>query len=119
MEEEALNKKILEIKYHLVPLVKELNPNLAQTFQVEPIKYYFEFLSYDLNLTGFGFGDNSIHMSFGIGAFPFGFFTSTFNFGEPRPSPAAHGTQQYLEEQFLSKLFLWLAIIFVAWLMLA
>jgi len=25
-------------------------------------------------------------MSFGIGAFPFGFFTSTFNFGEPRPS---------------------------------
>jgi E3 ubiquitin-protein ligase RNF5 len=25
-------------------------------------------------------------MSFGIGAFPFGFFTSTFNFGEARPS---------------------------------
>lgn len=68
---------------------------------------------------GFGFGDNGIHMSFGIGAFPFGFFTSTFNFGEPRPSAAAHGTQQHLEEQFLSKLFLWLAVIFVAWLLLA
>lgn len=34
---------------------------------------------------GFGFGDN-FHMSFGIGAFPFGFFTSSFNFGEPRPA---------------------------------
>lgn len=34
---------------------------------------------------GFGFGDG-FHMSFGIGAFPFGVFTSTFNFGDPRPS---------------------------------
>lgn len=70
-------------------------------------------------ITGFGFGDNGIHMSFGIGAFPFGFITSSFNFGEPRPSPAAAGTQQHIEEQFLSKLFLWLAFIFVAWLLLA
>lgn len=38
------------------------------------------------NFPGFGFGDGGFHMSFGIGAFPFGFFTSTFNFGEPRPS---------------------------------
>jgi hypothetical protein len=36
---------------------------------------------------GFGFGDGGFHMSFGIGAFPFSFFTSTFNFGEARPSP--------------------------------
>lgn len=35
---------------------------------------------------GFGFGDGGFHLSFGIGAFPFGFFTM-FNFGEPRPSP--------------------------------
>ncbi|XP_013182203.1 PREDICTED: E3 ubiquitin-protein ligase RNF185-like [Papilio xuthus] len=35
---------------------------------------------------GFGFGEG-FHMSFGIGAFPFGVFTSTFNFGDPRPSP--------------------------------
>lgn len=34
---------------------------------------------------GFGFGEG-FHMSFGIGAFPFGVFTSTFNFGDPRPS---------------------------------
>lgn len=33
---------------------------------------------------GFGFGDTSFGMSFGIGAFPFGFITQTFNFGEPR-----------------------------------
>lgn len=33
---------------------------------------------------GFGFGDSSFSMSFGIGAFPFGFFTQTFNFSEPR-----------------------------------
>lgn len=32
---------------------------------------------------GFGFGDG-FHMSFGIGAFPFGYFASSFNFGEPR-----------------------------------
>lgn len=34
---------------------------------------------------GFGYGDGGFHMSFGIGAFPFGFFTSTFNFGDVRP----------------------------------
>lgn len=68
---------------------------------------------------GFGFGDNGFHMSFGIGAFPFGFFTSTLNFGDARPSAAPRGTQQHMEEQFLSKIFLWLAILFIAWLMLA
>jgi E3 ubiquitin-protein ligase RNF5 len=34
----------------------------------------------------FGFGDGGFHMSFGIGAFPFALFASTFNFGEPRPN---------------------------------
>lgn len=29
-------------------------------------------------------------MSFGIGAFPFSFFTSSFNFGEPRPNPGMY-----------------------------
>ena len=33
---------------------------------------------------GFGFGDGGFHMSFGIGAFPFGFFASTFNLGDGR-----------------------------------
>lgn len=39
------------------------------------------------NFPGFGFGDGGFHMSFGIGAFPFGFFASTFNFGDGRPVP--------------------------------
>lgn len=34
---------------------------------------------------GFGFGDGGFHMSLGIGAFPFGIFTSSFNVGgDPR-----------------------------------
>ncbi|XP_055686891.1 E3 ubiquitin-protein ligase RNF185-like isoform X2 [Lutzomyia longipalpis] len=68
---------------------------------------------------GFGFGDGGFHMSFGIGAFPFGFFTSSFNFGDPRPSAAPRGTMQFEEEQFLSKVFLWVAILFLGWLLFA
>lgn len=71
------------------------------------------------SFSSFAFGDGGFHMSFGIGAFPFGFFTSTFNFGEPRPNMPPHGTPQYIDEQFLSKVFLWLALIFIAWLLLA
>ncbi|GJQ75723.1 hypothetical protein Trydic_g17795 [Trypoxylus dichotomus] len=69
--------------------------------------------------SGFGLGENGFHMSFGIGVFPFGFFTSMFNFGEMRPRAAPRGTPQHIEEQFLSKLFLWLAILFLAWLIFA
>lgn len=71
------------------------------------------------HFSNFGFGDSGFHLSFGIGAFPFGFFTSTFNMGDTRPSAAARGTSQHLEEQFLSKVFLWLAVICVIWLLLA
>lgn len=39
----------------------------------------------NVGFSSFGFGDGS-YMSFGIGTFPFAFFTSTFNFGETRPS---------------------------------
>ncbi|EDV99800.1 E3 ubiquitin-protein ligase RNF185 [Drosophila grimshawi] len=67
---------------------------------------------------GFGFGD-SFHMSFGIGAFPFGFFTSSLNFREPRPAAANRGTTQYDDEQTLSKLFLYLAFLCIGWLLFA
>lgn len=30
-----------------------------------------------------GFGETGFHMSFGIGAFPFGFFTTVFNANDP------------------------------------
>ncbi|KAH8321116.1 hypothetical protein KR067_001481 [Drosophila pandora] len=67
---------------------------------------------------GFGFGDG-FHMSFGIGAFPFGFITSSLNFGEPRPPAANRGTTQYEDEQTLSKLFLYLAFLCIGWLLFA
>lgn len=66
----------------------------------------------------FGFGDGGFHMSFGIGAFPFGFFASTFNFGDGRPAPFP-GTQDYVADQFLSKVFLYVAILFIVWLVIA
>ena len=50
-------------------------------------------------------------MSFGIGAFPFGFFATNFNFGEERPGPPASGSHQALEEAFLHKVFLWVRMI--------
>lgn len=57
-------------------------------------------------------------MSFGIGAFPFGFFASTFNFGDGRPAPSPHSAD-FAEDQFLSKVFLWVALLFIIWLLLA
>ncbi|GIY74174.1 e3 ubiquitin-protein ligase RNF185 [Caerostris darwini] len=66
---------------------------------------------------GFGLGEG-FHMSFGIGAFPFGVFASTFNFGENR-QPAAAGSQEYDEDQFLSKIFLYVALAFIVWLVMA
>ncbi|XP_070571725.1 E3 ubiquitin-protein ligase RNF185-like [Ptychodera flava] len=68
---------------------------------------------------GFGFGDGGFQMSFGIGAFPFGIFASTFNFNDGRPRAAAPGTPQNEEEQFLSRIFLWVALLFMFWLLIA
>ncbi|CAL1265438.1 unnamed protein product [Larinioides sclopetarius] len=67
---------------------------------------------------GLGFGSGGFHMSFGIGAFPFGIFTSSFNFGENQQAPAP-GTPEFEEDQFLSKIFLYVAIAFIVWLLLA
>lgn len=66
----------------------------------------------------FGFGDG-FHMSFGIGAFPFGFFASTFNIGDFRVNPAMVNGVDMAQDQFISKLFLWVAMIFIVWLLLA
>lgn len=69
---------------------------------------------------GFGFGDGGFHMSFGIGAFPFGFFASTFNLGDGRVGhPPRPQVPTNPEEQFLSKVFLWVAFLFVFWLLVA
>lgn len=63
-------------------------------------------------------------MSFGIGAFPFGFFASTFNIAggaemHGAPNMANHVVNaQILPEQVISKLFLWIGIAFIFWILL-
>lgn len=65
-------------------------------------------------------GAGSFHLSFGIGAFPFGFFASAFNWGQPGVAGAGANMNPQLEEQeFLSKIFLWVALLFIVWLLLA
>ncbi|GLD74065.1 E3 ubiquitin-protein ligase RNF185 isoform X1 [Lates japonicus] len=68
---------------------------------------------------GFGFGDGGFQMSFGIGAFPFGIFATAFNINDGRPPPAAPGTPQHMDEQFLSRLFLFVALVIMFWLLIA
>nr|CAB3265638.1 E3 ubiquitin-protein ligase RNF185-like [Phallusia mammillata] len=55
-------------------------------------------------------------MSFGIGAFPFGFFGTLFNINDGRPRPPPFGGAQYQDEQMLSRVFLWVAVILMFWL---
>lgn len=65
---------------------------------------------------GFGFGDGGFQMSLGIGAFPFGILTSTFNFGTNLRTQNPNTTIQTDDDQLLSKTFLYIAIIFLGWL---
>ncbi|BFZ05350.1 hypothetical protein BsWGS_08389 [Bradybaena similaris] len=67
----------------------------------------------------FGFGDNNFQLSFGFGAFPFGIFASSFSLNDGRNTSSSNNTPQQAEEQFLSKVFLWVAIIFIIWLIIA
>ncbi|XP_076006087.1 E3 ubiquitin-protein ligase RNF5 [Genypterus blacodes] len=71
-----------------------------------------------------GFGDTGFHMSFGIGAFPFGFFTTVFNTNDH-----FHSAEQYAGEHqgngnlnngnnnWQDSLFLFVAIFFFFWLL--
>ncbi|XP_029977020.1 E3 ubiquitin-protein ligase RNF5 [Salarias fasciatus] len=71
-----------------------------------------------------GFGDAGFHMSFGIGAFPFGFFTTVFNTNDP-----FHRADQYAGDHhgngnlnngnnnWQDSLFLFVAIFFFFWLL--
>uniref|UniRef100_A0A8C6P7Z3 RING-type E3 ubiquitin transferase n=1 Tax=Nothobranchius furzeri TaxID=105023 RepID=A0A8C6P7Z3_NOTFU len=72
-----------------------------------------------------GFGETGFHMSFGIGAFPFGFFTTVFNTNDP-----FHRADQYAGDHqgngnlnngnnnnWQDSLFLFVAIIFFFWLL--
>ncbi|XP_059079116.1 E3 ubiquitin-protein ligase RNF185-like [Tigriopus californicus] len=72
-----------------------------------------------------GLNGGVAQMSLGIGAFPFGFFFSTFNvggggdLGRAGANQAAPGSVQHQEEVFLNKVFLAMAIAFIFWLMIA
>lgn len=70
---------------------------------------------------GFGMpGQNNggLQFSFGIGAFPFTFLSWQFGGNNNTPN-GAPPTQQEREEQFLSRAFLWVAIFFIIWLLMA
>jgi E3 ubiquitin-protein ligase RNF5 len=80
-----------------------------------------------LKMTSLLGGGNGFQMSFGIGAFQFGFFATNFNMGESghthvhgmRGQNAPEGSAQFQEEQFLHKVFLWVAFLFIFWLLVA
>ena len=66
------------------------------------------------------FNTGGFQMSFGIGAFPFGFFATNFNWGQDGYNQGpAPGTAQFDEEQFLHRVFLWVAFAFIFWLLIA
>ncbi|KAG7167556.1 E3 ubiquitin-protein ligase RNF185-like [Homarus americanus] len=70
-------------------------------------------------MPGFGFGDGGgFQFHFGIGAFPFGIFTTFNNWGGGAAVPPAPGTQQYQEERFLSQVLMAMALLFLLWLIL-
>lgn len=71
-----------------------------------------------MSFPSFGFGDG-FHMSFGIGAVPFGFFASTLNIGEFRAGPMMMEGMDNAQDQFVSKIFVWLAVILIIWLLFA
>ncbi|NP_001092153.1 ring finger protein 5 L homeolog [Xenopus laevis] len=64
-----------------------------------------------------GFTDTGFHMSFGIGAFPFGFFTTVFNTNDLHTAPRADtGLPQSRFFGLPDSLFLIIAAFFFLWL---
>ncbi|KAE8585217.1 hypothetical protein XENTR_v10021248 [Xenopus tropicalis] len=64
-----------------------------------------------------GFTDTGFHMSFGIGAFPFGFFTTVFNTNDLHSAPRADtGLPQSRFFGLPDSLFLIIAAFFFLWL---
>ncbi|KAM6899281.1 E3 ubiquitin-protein ligase RNF5 [Xenentodon cancila] len=71
-----------------------------------------------------GFGDTGFHMSFGIGAFPFGFFTTVFNTNDPfhradhyAADHQGNGNMNNGNNNWQDSLFLFVAIFFFFWLL--
>uniref|UniRef100_A0A8D8XHH0 RING-type E3 ubiquitin transferase n=1 Tax=Cacopsylla melanoneura TaxID=428564 RepID=A0A8D8XHH0_9HEMI len=64
-------------------------------------------------------GEGGFSMSFGIGAFPFGLFSSTFNLGDQRPRSVLRGSPHYEDDQNISHIFLVVAAMFILALLYA
>nr|XP_057903554.1 E3 ubiquitin-protein ligase RNF5 [Doryrhamphus excisus] len=71
-----------------------------------------------------GFSDTGFHMSFGIGAFPFSFFTTVFNTNDPfhradqyAGDPQGNGNLNNGNYNWQDSLFLFVAIFFFFWLL--
>jgi len=64
---------------------------------------------------GGGGGNGGFHMSFGVGAFPFGFFSTNFNLGGNGGGAAA---QREDDHELLSKMFLVIAFVFIFWMIM-
>ncbi|CDW60293.1 zf-C3HC4 2 domain containing protein [Trichuris trichiura] len=62
---------------------------------------------------------SGFQLTLGIGAFPFTLFTSTFNFGDQRNQNGnLHGA--YVgDQQLISRVFFWIAVLFLFWLIIA
>jgi len=108
------------------PREKEMPPR-PQAQRPEPETNYNMFNNSFFGGFGPGFGmpgqnNGGLQFSFGIGAFPFTFLSWQFGAGNNNNNNQRNGqpqTPQEREEQFLSRAFLWVAIFFIIWLILA
>ncbi|KAL7064741.1 hypothetical protein AAHC03_04895 [Spirometra sp. Aus1] len=67
-------------------------------------------------------GHGNFHMSVGVGAFPFGLFTTTFNVGGGAAVSGddnVNGNNAAEEAETMSKLFMAIAVFFIVWLFLS
>merc|ERR1719435_159243 len=62
-----------------------------------------------------GAGNGGFHMSFGVGAFPFGFFNFNLGGNGAGGGPAA---QREDDHELLSKMFLVIAFVFIFWMIM-
>ncbi|XP_078476467.1 E3 ubiquitin-protein ligase RNF185 isoform X2 [Lampetra planeri] len=66
---------------------------------------------------GFGFGDGGLQMSFGIGAFPFGFIATAFNINDGRPPPGGAAPLLLSPHNLHEVFFIIVAIVIFLWLL--
>uniref|UniRef100_A0A5S6QIC8 Tyrosine-protein kinase n=1 Tax=Trichuris muris TaxID=70415 RepID=A0A5S6QIC8_TRIMR len=66
-----------------------------------------------------GADGTGFQLTLGIGAFPFTLFTSTFNFGDQRNQNGNYQGGQVEDQQLVSRVFFWIAVLFLFWLIIA